>query len=66
MLIELESDESRVYTGTVSFVSALPEETGEEDVTYRVLVDFVPDGEIALGMKVIVTTEPETVSAGAD
>lgn len=67
VIIELESDESKVFEGTVSFVSALPEETEEEDVTYRVQVDFVPDGEIALGMKVIVmTTEPEADSAATE
>ena len=66
VIIELESDESKVFEGTVSFVSALPEEKEEEDVTYRVQVEFIPDGEIALGMKVIVmTTEPEADSAGA-
>ena len=67
VIIELESDESKVFEGTVSFISALPEETEEEDVTYRVQADFVPDGEIALGMKVIVTTaEAEEDSAGAE
>ena len=52
--IELESDESKVYEGKISFISALP--TEGDEVTYRVLVDFVPDEEAALGMNVIVTT----------
>ena len=52
--IELETDESKVYQGTVSFVSALPEEEAEE-VSYRVFIDFTPDEEIAFGMNVIVT-----------
>lgn len=55
VIVELESDESKVYEGTISFISALPEES-EEEVTYRVLVAFTPDEDAALGMKVIVTT----------
>ena len=57
--VELENDESKVYEGRIRFISALPTE-GEEEVTYRVLVDFDPDEEAALGMNVIVTTKETT------
>lgn len=56
--LELESDESKVYDGTVSFVSALPTE-GEEETTCRVLIDFTPDDAVTFGMSVIVTTPEE-------
>ena len=64
VIVELESDESKVYEGTISFISALPTEDGDE-VTYRVLVDFTPDEAAALGMNVIVTTQeaPDAPSA---
>lgn len=63
--VELESDESKVYEGVIRFISALPTE-GEEEVTYRVLVDFAPDAEAALGMSVIVTTAETAGTATAE
>ena len=63
--VELESDESKVYEGVIRFISALPTE-GEEEVTYRVLVDFAPDEEAALGMSVIVTTAETAGTALAE
>ena len=57
--IELEADESKVYRGTVTLVSAVAEQ-GTEEVSYRVLVQFVPDDAIRFGMSVVVNTlEPE-------
>ena len=53
--VELEADESKTYPGTVSLVSAVAEQ-GEGEVTYRVLVDFVPDDAVSIGMSVVVTT----------
>ncbi len=56
--IELEADESRTYQGTVSLVSSVAE-NGSGEVSYRVLVDFVPDDAVKIGMNVVITTAPE-------
>lgn len=56
VIIELESDESRTYDGTVRFVTEIPEAEAEE-VTYKAVIDFVPDGEVFFGMPVVVITE---------
>ena len=66
--IELEADESKTYQGTVALVSSVAE-NGNGEVTYKVLVDFVPDDVVRIGMSVVITTaedepaaEPETAS----
>ena len=63
--IELESDESKTYEGTVTMISGIASEAAGQDsgVTYRVFISFTPDSDVRYGMSVIVTTpenlEPE-------
>ena len=61
VMVELESDEDKIYEGTVTFISALPEENSDEDgdTCYRVLIDFTPDESVTFGMSVIVTNDME-------
>lgn len=56
--IELESDDSKTYEGTVRYITEMPEEDAEE-VTYKAMIDFTPDEDVFFGMAVVVT-------AGAD
>ena len=64
--IELEADESKTYPGTVVLVSSVAE-NGEGEVTYRVLVDFVPDDAVRFGMSVVISTaEDETDDTEAE
>ena len=53
--IELESDESKSYEGTVRYITETPEEDTEE-VTYKAVIDFTPDESVYFGMKVVVTS----------
>lgn len=55
VLIELEADESISYEGTVRYIAEMPEE-GTEEVTYKAVIDFTPDGNVYFGMPVVVTT----------
>ena len=55
VLIELEADESISYEGTVRYIAEMPEE-GTEEVTYKAVIDFTPDGNVYFGMQVVVTT----------
>ena len=55
VMIELESDESKTYKGTVTMVSSVAE-SGSSETSYRVLVSFTPDHEVNFGMSVVVTT----------
>lgn len=55
VLIELEADESISYEGTVRYITEMPEE-GTEEVTYKAVIDFTPDGNVYFGMPVVVTT----------
>lgn len=55
VLIELESNESKTYKGTVKLVSALAE-SGTTETSYRVLISFTPDQDVNFGMSVVVTT----------
>ena len=55
MTIELESDESKSYEGTVRYITETPEE-GAEEVTYKAVIDFTPDEDVYFGMKVVVTS----------
>ncbi len=59
VLIELEADESISYEGTVRYSTEIPEE-GTEEVTYKAVIDFMPDENVYFGMPVVVTT-PEQV-----
>ena len=52
--MELTTDESHRYTGTVSRISALAEEDAEE-VSYRVYIDFTPDEAVSFGMSMEIT-----------
>ena len=63
--IELETDESKTYTGTVRYVSEVPEE-GEDEVTYKVVIDFTPDTDAVLGMNVVVTFGAEDKAEPAE
>lgn len=54
--VELESDESKTYMGTVRYIAELPEE-GTEEVTYKAIIDFTPDENVYFGMSVVVTSE---------
>ncbi len=59
VIIELESDESISYEGTVRYITEMPEEDTEE-TTYKAVIDFKPDENVYFGMPVVVTT-PEAV-----
>lgn len=56
--IELESDDSRTYEGTVRYIAETPEESSEdsEEVTYKAVIDFTPDDNVYFGMAVVVTS----------
>jgi len=56
--IELESDDSKTYDGTVRYVSEVPEED-TETVSYRAVIDFTPDENVVFGLSVIVTKKAE-------
>ena len=53
--IELEADETKTYSGTVTLVSSVAE-SGSGEASYRVLVSFTPDQAVSFGMSVVVTT----------
>ena len=63
--IELETDESKSYEGMVVYISEMPEEDTEE-VTYKAVIDFTPDGNVFFGMAVVVTSagNSDTMSQG--
>lgn len=58
--IELETDESRKYEGTVRYVTELPE-AETEAVTYKAIIDFTPDENVIFGMTVVVTSTGNAV-----
>ena len=60
--IELESDESKTYEGTVRYITEMPEEDAEE-VTYRAVIDFEPDSDVIFGMNVVVISSAEKAAA---
>ena len=63
--IELASNESVTYEGTVVLVSAVAA-SGGEGTAYRVLADFTPDERVTFGMSVLLTTLTEDAEdAGA-
>ncbi len=59
--IELESDDSRTYEGTVRYIAEMPEEDTEE-VTYKAVIDFTPDENVYFGMTVVVTSAGNSVT----
>ena len=59
--IELESDDSRTYEGTVRYIAEMPEEDAEE-VTYKAVIDFTPDENVYFGMTVVVTSEENSAT----
>ena len=63
--IELEADGTKGYEGTVRYITEMPEE-GTEEVTYKAIIDFAPDGDIYFGMPVVVTYtgESDTMDTG--
>ena len=61
VLIQLETDESVSYEGTVQYITEMPEEETEE-VTYMAVIDFTPDENAFFGMNVVVT-RAETAAA---
>ena len=63
--IELESDDSRNYVGTVRYITEMPEEDTEE-VTYKAVIDFKPDENVYFGMAVVVTSagKSDTIDQG--
>ncbi len=67
--IELEADESKSYEGTVRYITELPEESESEEteeVKYKVIIDFTPDGSVFFGMAVVVNTEGQPAEAEAE
>ena len=63
--IELETDESRSFEGTVRYITEMPEEETEE-VTYKAIIDFTPDEGVYFGMPVVVTSgeKSDTMDSG--
>ena len=59
--IQLESDESKSYEGTVRYITELAEEDTEE-VTYKAIIDFTPDENVIFGMSVVVTSEGKSAT----
>lgn len=56
--IELATDINRHYSGTVVMISAIASE-GEEEVTYRIVAEFVPDEAVRFGMTALITAGEE-------
>jgi multidrug efflux pump subunit AcrA (membrane-fusion protein) len=61
VMIELESDDSRTYEGTVRYIAEMPGEDAEE-VTYKAVIDFTPDENVYFGMTVVVTSEENSAT----
>ena len=65
--IELESDDTLSYQGTVRYITETPE-TGTEtesesgEVNYKAIIDFKPDENVYFGMAVVVTTEEKATA----
>ena len=67
--LELTTDESKAYEGTVSRISALAEESTDETstaVNYRVYISFTPDEAVSFGMSMDVTFGEDTVEEPAE
>ena len=56
--IELATDINRHYSGTVVMISAIASED-EEEVTYRIVAEFVPDEAVRFGMTALITAGEE-------
>ena len=58
--IELVTDMSKTYTGTVVMISSVATE-GDEEVTYRIVAEFVPDESVRFGMSALITAGEEEI-----
>ena len=56
--VELATDINRHYSGTVVMISAIASED-EEEVTYRIVAEFVPDEAVRFGMSALITAGEE-------
>ncbi len=56
--IELVTDLSKSYPGTIVMISSVASE-GEEEVSYRVVAEFVPDEAVRFGMSALITAGQE-------
>lgn len=63
--MELTTDESRKYAGTVNRISALAEEDAEE-TSYRAYIDFTPDEAVSFGMSMEITIGEEKAEEAED
>ena len=62
--IELETDDTKTYEGTVRYITEMPEEEAEE-TSYKAVIDFTPDEDVFFGMAVVVTSGADS-AADAD
>ena len=61
--VELSTDMNKRYSGKVVMISAIATED-EEEVSYRIVAEFVPDEAVRFGMSVLITAgEEEPVEA---
>ena len=58
VVIELETDESKTYQGTVVLVSSVAEDKGDE-VQYKVVAEFKPDEAVRFGMSAVIVAGQE-------
>ena len=56
--IELATDINRHYSGTIVMISTIATED-EEEVTYRIVAEFVPDETVRFGMTALITAGEE-------
>ena len=56
--VELATDINRHYSGTVVMISAIASED-EEEVTYRIVAEFIPDEAVRFGMTALITAGEE-------
>ena len=56
--VELSTDMSKRFEGTVVMISSIATE-GEEEVTYRIVAEFVPDETVRFGMTALITAGEE-------
>ena len=56
--IELSTDMNKTYSGKIVMISAIATQR-EEEVTYRVVAEFVPDEDVRFGMSVLMTAGEE-------
>ena len=54
--IELSTDETRRYEGTVRMISGVASEDTGSGVTFTAIIDFTPDDAVRYGSTVLVET----------